>query len=224
MRRLTTLCNRATQAYRTGGLMSVLQGGYAYLRHRLLQYRTYYLYLDPVEYAAPLSEAEVKPKMDNVMARIVHSNEEADELEAQGFEFRSKVPNARKRLGEGALADCIFVGKELAHLGWIALDQRALDTLNEPPYRVDFSNGEAVGTGVWTNPVFRRKGFQTHAGFMFHKVLRENGVVARRSAIDKRNIPAIRSRSRPDHGPCAEGRYVRVLWWKSWKERPLSQG
>ena len=221
MYRLTTLFNRARQICQTEGLMSLLRGGYAYLRQRLFQYRTYYLYADPVEYAAPLDKSEAKPKIDDVMAKIVCSNREADELEAQGFEFRSLVPNARQRLDEGALANCIFVGKELAHLGWIALDQRALDTLDEPPYRVDFSNGEAVGTGVWTNPIHRRKGFQTYAGFMFHKVLRENGIVARRSAIDKRNIPAIRGRSRPDREPCAEGRYLRILWWKSWKERPL---
>ena len=219
---LTTLSRRAKQIYRNEGLISLLQRGSAFVFYRLFQYRTYYLYADPVEYAAPLNEAEFKPNIDNLMARIVSSNAEADELEAQGFEFRSQIPDARRRLDEGALANCIFAGNELAHQGWIALDQRALDSLDEPPYRVDFTNKEAVGTGVWSNPKYRRKGFQKYAGFMFNKVLRDNGIVVKRSAIRKNNIPSIKSRLESTPSPYAEGRYLRILWWKSWEETPLT--
>ena len=219
---LTTLSGRAKHIYETDGIVALLRRGYVFVLYRLFQYRTYYLYADPVEYAAPLNEAEFKPNIDNLMARIVSSNAEADELEAQGFEFRSQIPDARRRLDEGALANCIFSGNELAHQGWIALDQRALDSLDEPPYRVDFANKEAVGTGVWSNPKYRRKGFQKYAGFMFNKVLRDNGIVVKRSAIRKNNIPAIKSRLESSPSPYAEGCYLRVLWWKSWKEKPLT--
>ena len=221
MSRVARLFRSAKQIYHTDGPIGLLRRGYAFVFYRLFQYRTYYLYADPVEYGAPLNEAEFKPNIDNLMARIVSSNEEADELEAQGFDFRSYVSGARRRLDEGALANCIFVGNALAHFGWIALDQQALDSLDEPPYRVDFANKEAVGTGVWTNPKYRRKGFQKYAGFMFHKVLRENGIVVRWTAIRRNNIPAVKSRVTL-HDPCAEGRYLRILWWKSWKEKPLS--
>ena len=32
------------------------------------------------------------------------------------------------------------------------------------------------------------------------------------------------ARSRPEHfpPPYAEGRYLRILWWKSWREKPLT--
>jgi len=215
---------RAKQIYQSKGLIGLLRRGFAFVFYLLFQYRTYYLYADPVGYVAPFNEAEFKPNIDNLMARIVSSNAEADGLEAQGFEFRSQIPDARRRLDEGALANCIFAGNELAHQGWIALDQRALDSLDEPPYRVDFANKEAVGTGVWSNPKYRRKGLQKYAGFMFYKVLRENGIVVERSAIRKNNIPATKSRLESSRSPYAEGRYLRILWWKSWKETPLTQG
>jgi hypothetical protein len=83
------------------------------------------------------------PKIDDFALKIVSTNEEADELEAQGLEFRSQVLNARKRLDKGAIAFCIFVGKELANVSWVAMTLEAKNSLGQPPFRVDFSNNEA---------------------------------------------------------------------------------
>ena len=214
---------RVHHIYTTEGVRALLGRAYPFLVRRYFEYSTYYLYAKPVPRAEELNEAGPIPEADSVMPRLVSSNEEVDELEAQGFEFRAHVPNARERLDKGAVATCVFVGKELGHIGWAALDQRALDSLNEPPYKVDFANKEAVGSGAWTSPKHRGKALGNLGASLFHVMARDNGIEVRRYAIRKSNIPSIKVQARVSD-PCGEGRYLRVLWWKSWRERPLPQG
>ncbi len=142
-------------------------------------------------------------------------------MEAEGFEFRSKVPNAKKRLDKGAMAFCIFVGKELGSVGWAATTQEAKDSLSEPPFVVGFSNNEACVGGLWTNPKYRRMGLRRYGSAKRRRFMLEKGIVRHRGAIPKWNIASQRSVTfAPDiHG---EGRYFRFLWWQSWKEKPLT--
>ncbi len=217
---LKGLFKRPRHIYRTEGLLGLLGRVYRFLVRPCFEYSTYYLYAKPVPPGEEMNEAGPIPDADGIMPRLVSSNEEVEELEAQGFEFHLHVPNARERLDRGAVATCVFVGKELAHIGWAAFDQRALDSLNEPPYKVDFANKEAVGSGAWTSPKHRGRGLNEHGASLFHLAAREHGREVRRYAMRKSNVPSIKVRERVSD-PCGEGRYLKVLWWKSWRERPL---
>ena len=223
MDRLTTLSRRAKQIYQTEGGIALFRRACAFVVYSLFEYRTYYIYADCLRDLPKLNEAYFMPKIPTFTPKVVSSNKEADDLEAQGFEFRSQVPNARKRLDNETIALCIFVGWELGHIGWLAMTQQGMDSLDEPPYKVDFANGEAVSTGTWTNPKYRRMGLRRYKSFMSRKLALEKGIVVRWAAIRRNNIPSIKSRASPNY-PCAEGRYLRILWWKSWKEKTLSQG
>ena len=138
------------------------------------------------------------------------------------MEFRSLVPNARERLDRGAVALCIFVGSDLGNMAWVATTEEARECIGESPYRVDFTNHESCWGGIWTNPKYRRLGLRRYARFKLDDFLLSVDVVRSRGAILKSNIAAITSR--PEHfpPPYAEGRLLRILWWKSWRERPLS--
>ena len=114
---LRGLFRRAYHIHRAEGLRALLGRAYRLLVRRYFEYSTYYLYAKPVPRAEEVNGAQPIPGADRVMPRLVSSNEEVDELEAQGFEFRSHVPNARERLDKGAVATCVFVGKELGHIG-----------------------------------------------------------------------------------------------------------
>ena len=214
---------KAKQIYRAEGLVSLLRRGFAFVVGLLFFCRAHYVYVDPIEKLQAPNEADLMPKIGNHTSKVVSSNEEADDLEAQGFEFRSQVANARERLDKGAVALCIFVGQELACIEWIAMTQQAYDSLGQPPFSVNFSKQEAWSGGLWTNPKYRRKGLRGYSSFKTLEFLRQKGIETTRTAIAKNNIAAQRSRPLFLPGPCAEGRYLRILWWKSWKERPLSQ-
>jgi len=213
---------QARRVYRTEGMMRLFTRVVAFVGYCLFQHRSYWLYFEPVPGYPDLSEADFLPRIDGLTWMAVPSNEEADELEAQGFEFRSLVSNARQRLDSGVVALCIFAGTELANMAWVATTQQAKDCMGEPPYRVDFANHETCWGGIWTSPKYRRLGLRRYGRFKLDEFLLGREVVRSRGVILKSNIAAIRSR--PDHfpPPYAEGRLLTILWWKSWRERPLS--
>ena len=137
--RLTTLFVRAQKVYQTEGLVSLLRRGFRFLVYCVFEYRRYWLYAERPKDIPALNEADFMPKIGDFIPKVVSSNAEADELESQGFEFRSQIPYAREILDGGAVALCIFVGRELANMGWLVTSQQAMDVLGGPPYDVDFA-------------------------------------------------------------------------------------
>ena len=221
MSRIIDLYRKAKLIYQTEGLVSLLRRGFRFLVYCVFEYRSYWLYAERPKDIPELNEADFMPKIGDFTPKVVSSNAEADELEAQGFEFRSQIPDSREILDSGAIGLCIFVGRELANMGWLVTSQQAMDILGGPPCRVDFAGKEIVGTGAWTNPKYRRLRLRAYNRFMSLKVSKERGVDVKRGVIAKKNIAAMKSRaSRND--PYAEGRYLRILWWKSWIEESLS--
>jgi len=222
--RLKSLFSQGKHIYQNEGATSLLRRGFAFLLCCFFEYRTFYIYTDHLDNLPDLDRADFMPRISNFTLKLVSSNEEADSLELEGLEFRSQVHYARKALDRGATASCIFVGQELANIGWVALTQEAKDCLRDLPYRVDFSNEEACTGGAWTNPKYRAMGIQTYGHLKRLEFLQAKGIQTKRSVIAKNNLASQRSRAklaRP--GPHAEGRYLKILRWESWKERQFSQ-
>jgi hypothetical protein len=224
MHGLTTLFRRARQIHRSEGLGALLRAGLRLLKTHLFEHRAYYLYGIALQDDADVRDAAPTPPLDNASHRIVSTNREAGALEAEGLEFRSLVPDARERLDSGAVATCIFVGHELAHIVWVAMSQEAKDSLKDPPFRLAFSEGECWSADAWTDPRYRRSGLLAYSDIKRRQFLLDKGVRTSLWAINKRNIPPQRFVARLSPQIRGEGRYLRVLWWKSWRERPLSQG
>ena len=162
------------------------------------------------------------PKIDNFTLEVVSTNQEADQLETEGLEFRSQYINSRKALDRGAVAFCIFVGRELAHIFWVGMTEEAKKGMGEPPYKVDFSRGEAFFAGAWTSPHYRRGGLAQYVGFQARQFLWESGkgLVRGTGRTDNTVSQQAYSRLGPKH--YAEARYLKILWWKWWKEKPLT--
>jgi len=223
MHRVVFLLRRARHIYQTYGFVTLLRRGFGFLVHCAFEYEDYWLYVEATDTMAGMSHASFLPQIDDFHFAIVSSNQRADELEAEGLEFRSSVPNGRERLDKGVVALCAFAGHELAGISWVAMSQQAKDTLPERPYKVDFSSKEACGGDAWTNPKYRQAGISVYRTFRIHQFLRENGIIARRNAYRKGSVWQEKLATRFDRTRYAEGRYLRILWWKSWKEKPLMQ-
>jgi hypothetical protein len=222
MTRINWLLKRAKTILQTEGVIALVRWGFAFLGRRLLQYGTYYLYEYATETVQKLNEADYMPGIDNFTLEIVSTNQEADELEAGGLEFRSHVINGRERLDKGAIAFCVFVDKELASIGWAATTEEARLANGELPIKANFANNESVDTGWWTNPKFRRNGLGLYVGYKRSQFLSKIGTVVQRSAIRKGNIVSQRAFAKRAPTMYGEGRYLRILWWKWWKEKPLT--
>ena len=222
MTRVTMQFRRAKQIYQTQGLLSLVRRAFSFVIGRFFQYKTYYVLERALENVRKLNEADFLPKIDHFDLKIVSTNQEADELEAEGYEFRSQIVKARKSLDKGAVAFCIFVGRQITSIGWVAMTQEAKDSLNEPPYKVDFLNNEACATAVWTNPEYRRMGLHEYGVFKRHRFMLDHGVRTSRIIIAKWNIAFHTGSAKAGSRAYAQGRYLRILWWKFWKEKPLS--
>jgi len=201
--------------------MALLRRGLASAVGAFFFLRTYYVYSECIEDLAEDDEAHSQPRIEGVTFHIVSDNEKADELEAKGFDFRSQVPNARRSLEKGATAFCFFVGQELASIAWHAPNRHAQRSLGEPPYPVDFEKGEICSGGLWTNPKYRRKGLRKYSRLKRLDFLHDSGIKARRGVIATQNVAALKGRADFAPSAFAEGRHLRILWWKSWKERPV---
>ncbi len=223
MSRVADLYREAGRVYQTEGFVRLLRRALRFLVYCVLEYRSYWLSCEPVASLPDSDEADFLPDVERFAFHIVSSNQEADELEAKGLEFRSHVPNGRERLDREAVALCAFAERSLVGISWLALSQRAKDTFSDPPYQVRFSTGEAcVGDG-WTSPDYRRMGLGRHRAWRTNEFLRERGVVAKRMASRRKAVRRNHTAPLPGRNTYAEGRYLRFLWWKSWKETPLSR-
>jgi len=187
------------------------------------RHETYYLSEHAADNIRNLNEADFMPKIDDFVFKIISTNLMMDDLEAEGLEFRLHDSNARKYLDKGAIAFCIFVGQELAHISWAAMTEEAKKSLGEPPYRVDFSSGEVCTTRSWTSPHYRRRGLGQYVAFQARQFLCENGKGLVRDRTSTGNIVSRQSYVRLGRKFYAEARYLKILWWESWKEKPLEQ-
>jgi len=224
VRTVTMPLRRAWQVYRTEGLAPVVTRAFGVVLRCFLEYDTYYLYELSTENIRLLNEADFMPMVGDFALKIVSTNQEATVLEAEGFEFRSQVAGARERLEKGAIAFCVFVGRDLAHIGWVCLSQEAQDSLKEPPHKTDYLQHEAWWGGFWTDPRYRRKRLMAYGDIKRLEFLLDKGIVTSRYLITTGNIASQRSNVSLNARVPAEGRLLKVLWWRSWRETPLSPG
>ena len=221
MSRLAELLRRAKCTYQGEGPLTLARNAAAWAALWVFKYEDYYLFARDSGAYEWDSDVDFVPEVDGWSFRIIYTNEEADELEAEGFHFREYAYDARNRLDQGAIAFCVFVGHELANIGWLCPTQQARDSLNEPPARVDFPNGEACVGGGWTNPKYRRMGLHIYCGLKRDEWWLQSGIVKVKWVIARRNVASLTAQSKVGDVSYAEGRLVKILWWKHWREKPL---
>jgi len=215
------LLARAKQVYRTEGLMPLVRRSLAYVLGHLLRHETYYLLEHDTARVWDFDEADFLPRIERFSLRIISTNYEADELEVEGYEFRSQIPGARERLEKGAIAFCIFVGRELANIGWIALSEEAMRTLHSLPHKVNFSGNESCTGASMTKPKYEGNRLMTYSLFKRWQFLNERGIKTDRAMVARNNTASLVGSTRLSPKVYAEARYLKILCWSSWTEKPL---
>ena len=218
IRTLSALSIRVKDVLQNEGLVPLLRRGFAFLVDCFFKYETLYLYEHTMK---ERNEADFLPKVQNFTFQVVSTNQQANELCANGFDLRSFSIYARRRLDKGAIVFCILIGRELAHVGWVAMTEEAKNTFEPYPYRVDFLNKEACTGGDLTIPKYRRKGLQIYVSFKRTQFLWEKGIRVVRTMTAKDNIASQGVINKFNPRVCTKARYLRILRWKFWKETPL---
>ncbi|MCX6654510.1 MAG: hypothetical protein NTY03_05235, partial [Candidatus Bathyarchaeota archaeon] len=164
--------------------------------------------------------ADFAPGLQNLICRAVFSNQDADAMEDAGLEFRSYNSSYRKWLEKGAVAYCIFIDKEFAHIVWAAMNEEAKQMIDPIPYKVNFANNEVCISEIWTNLKYRAKGLLLYSLFMGLQILKEMGKSKCRVCIPVNRTVTQKAATVFGSRVYAEGRYLRILWWKFWREKP----
>ena len=212
------LARRGNDILQKDGLTALLTRAFKFLVRYFFQYGTFYIYKHTMQ---ERNESDFMPKIKDFTFQIVFTNEQANELATRGCDFRSYSIHATRRLEKGAIAFCVFVGRELAHVGWVAMSEEAKNTFDYLPYRVDFSNKEACTGGTLTIPKYEGKGLMMYGYYQRFKFLRECGIKASRNVVNANNIASQRVHAKFGPEVYAKARYLKILAWKLWKETQL---
>jgi len=222
LRGLSARSTRARAILREEGLVPLLQRSLAFAVSGFAVDWTLFLYEHSL---VERDRARYLPRLDAWELRVVHSNAEADAVVAGGFEdFRRVVHTARARLNAGAVAFCVYVGAELAHVGWLAVNQAGKDSFDRVPYAVAFSAGQACTGGTFTVPKFRGCRLMSYGYYERLEYLRTRGFTSSRNVVGVRNVASHKAHAVFSPTIYGVGRYRRLLWWHSWREEPLPDG
>jgi hypothetical protein len=227
LRKLSKKWAIARQIRHDSGLLALLKDSLRFMVKPFYQHNTYYLSKYDVSKSLSLNTNPPMCKNYELNFKVVSSNKEAEQLEREGFEFRSYRNNIAhytnspaRLLDYGLLAFCTFAGKELAAISWIIPSQQTQDKVKAPPLKVNYSENEAFPRGAWSNPKYRGLGIYRYNNFNRDKYLSEKRINILRAAISVRNetgpglLQALGTRK------YGEATLTRILFWKFWKEKP----
>ncbi len=225
MDKLKTLCARAQSIRRDSGIRGLLKTAFWFSILPVYERRKYCLFQYQVRDYSKLDDSLTKPKFNNISFKIISSNQEAEQLEREGFNFRSHDTDwnyNRKTysrwLSYGAVACCTFVGKEFAAIVWVILSQYTQDHIRTIPIKVDYSNHEIFGRGAWANPGYRELGVFSFNLRSRDRLLSEKGIKTIRIPVDCANEPGMALMKRIGCQPYGQAHYRKVLGHIYWKE------
>ena len=189
----------------------------------IFQSNKYYLFEHNIKES---NKADFMPAIEDFTFKIITTSKQLENLVTSGFDFKQENINFNfvRSLDMGAIAFCIFIRQKLAHVGWIAMTEKAKNTFESLPYHIDFSNGQACTGGTVTVPRYRGKGLMAYSYFKRFQFLKEKGVMSSRSAVSTRTIAAQRVHARFCHVIYGQLRHLKILFWESWRETLFEHG
>jgi len=169
------------------------------------------------------NEADFMPRIKNVTCRIIETTQQLDELLKDGLDLSLlDIAKARYRIEKGAIVTLLFVGRELAWRGWVAMTEQAKNTFNPHPYKVDFLNYEVCGGDALTHIKYRRQGLNTHGDYRRNEFLTGKGIKKIWSIALINNIASQGTHDKlGEHRRYAKARYIRIFGLQFWKETSI---
>ena len=210
----TSVLGRAWQLARREGPIAL---AVAAVRRYVVDSRSFYLY-DCRLRVWP--ETRFGPWPDGFDECFVEGNEAADRVSAERCDFRDIVPHARRALDCGAVAFCLYHGRDVAHVGWLATSQAARRALDPLGFELRFDRGEAWTGAVYTVPRFRSRGLLTYSIVRRFDYLRDAGFSSSKFAVETSNVTSHRVQLRFEPRIYAIGHLFKLFSWRRWSESP----
>jgi hypothetical protein len=219
---LIGLFKEAKQIYQEDGLPAVFKAILQFIVKPVYFRYRYYLSEKPLDLTTvETSLSKFQPRMDihRLTFKVVRSNQEAEQLEKEGFEFRSypyvhEVHSTYSQmLDYGLIAFCTFVDKEFAACSWVIPSKQVQDKFKAPPLKVDYARHEAFPRAAWCNPKYRRSGLFDYTAKNRDLYLARNGFKMLRATIDHGNKVGLDMSVGVGDVVCGRATYTKILCW-----------
>jgi hypothetical protein len=219
---LKLLWAREREIRQQEGVLGLLKASLLFFISPIYQHNNFYLFEQPVETGFSLSEFEPRLKTDNLVFKVVSSNQEADKLEIENYKFRSystgRQDGYSKRLDQGAIAFCTFVNTEFAAASWIVPSQQVQNRGHFIPIKIDYCEHEACTRGAWVAPKYRGLGLYRYHNRNRNLILAQMGIKKLRGTVDYTQKVGIAMSMALGYRIYGTARLVKILFWKFWKE------
>ena len=218
--RMGVLFRRSEEILQREGLLPFIKRAFLfsvrYLVRFFFSYGNYYIYEKTLN---EMTEFEFTPKTQNPTLKILYTPMEVDELIAEGFDFSSysNIENLKEGLSKGAMLFGVFIGRELAHTSWVAMNNAT--AIYDPLFqKMNYRDAGYIGP-CNTNQVYRGIGLYPYALTQICKLLKEKGKSKALINTAKSNSSSIRGIIKAGFEISGEARYLKLLFWEFWKER-----
>lgn len=163
------------------------------------------------------------PSIQDFEDFMLHDTRELEELESKGYKFVSRKNSTKIALSNGVIIFCVFVKKELVHIGRLALTETGKRYVDNRPFEVNFNQGEACTGNTWTSPKFRGMGLMKYGYFQRFEFLRGLGIKTSRNSVDVTNVASQRVHAKFNPEIYSEAKSKKLfLLFKYWKETPFN--
>jgi GNAT superfamily N-acetyltransferase len=216
------LFRRSEEILQRDGLLPFIKRAFLFSLKSLVRsfrYGNYYIYEKTLN---EMNEFKFTPKIQNVILKIICIPTEVDDLIAEGFDINSYLPTdeLKTRINKRAILFCVFVGKELAHTSWVALDNKA--NMDPVPFEIDWQNEACLGPS-YTNPKYRGLGVYTFVMSKIYKFLKEKGWLKAKFTVNKKYIAPQKAHAKLGTKIVGEARHLKLLLWEFWRVKPLKE-
>jgi len=111
-----------------------------------------------------------------------------------------------------AKAFCALVERQLVHVTWVALNEKAKSVVEPWPMNIDWDTEACWGTAQ-TNPEFRRTGLYSCVHAEIVEYLRKIGLKKNIFTVKKSNFPSNQAMSVFHPKVFADGYYIKFMFW-----------
>lgn len=211
----------AKTIFKEDGPVNLIKRGLVFIT--CYENKTFFLYECKIQQHDKANEKVFLPRPKNYCLKIISSKEQIEDVIREGFDISYIAGDRRfKLINKNFLEFLVFVEKELAAIGLIAITEEAKNTFNPQRYKVDFANGEVCGGAVFTIPRFMAKNLVTYLVYSSCEYLAQTDKKVLKSIIETKNttMQKIIKKVYPDCQVSTRAHYLRIFGLKFWRERP----
>ena len=198
------------------GIWTFLSQVFSFLGSFFYSRGSYYIYEKTL---TKNEKYQFNTKLQNATIKIISTPEEFEQLGSNGYDFKMML--FKDKLKKGAVAFCAFANKELAHVTWVAFNEKAKKEIDYLPFKVAFQNKEACSGASFTEPKYRGKGLLSYIYAYIFPYLAQRDIVKDKFTIEVNNISSQKAHAKFNPIITGKGHYLKILWWEFWKEEPI---